>query len=195
MKWPVGGPWSRSCRGLTESLPVCKPSSWAHLERPSLSIYLLVGSRKCPIPTHNLIKLQEELDFGNLFAAVLPQPTFPTYMWDRGPYNSVLLLFLFASHFLSPEHYGSYNIVGRKWLYWKHLKDKETGAQSSKEPCLWSYIVSRQPSGISDFQVSLRQRPHLMANPHSVLGAGWWQASSYVHLVCLVSTCIESYYK
>ena len=76
-----GKAMSRSCWGVTMSLPVCRSSSWAQLERPSLRVYLLLGNKKCPTSTHHLAELQEESNFGNLvFAAMLPQPTFPSHI-------------------------------------------------------------------------------------------------------------------
>lgn len=79
-------------------------------------------------------------------------------------------------------------MAGRKWL-----PDKEIEAQSSGETCLrlCKWVGSQ---GGSDFQFSLDWDSEIPDGQSisNVLGTGWWQASSYAYLVCLVSACIES---
>lgn len=101
-----------------------------------------------------------------------PQHFFPPTSETVGPYNPILLFFLFASHFLSAECKGSHFCSCREDGSVVALNRWRSEAQSSEETYWGSYKGHWQTSSPS---FSL-WAPGLLANPHSVLGTGWWQA-------------------
>lgn len=172
-----------------ESLSVCKSSPGAHGEGPSLSIYLLLGDRKCSIPTCH--PAESHRDSRTLetscFAAALAPASSPHPHLTGSLQPARLRL---AGHFLSPEPCGFHAVAA-----WKHLATEETEALGSEEtfPRLYTgwYTGSGQPRGISDLQSCL-SRPDPTSGP--VHTACWGRSLASGYWACSVCACRGSYH-